>query len=116
MSKLKGIVGEEAAKVFLLKQGLRWIASNYSCRMGEIDLIMQEGECLVFVEVRQRSSMAFGGALASITATKQKKIIKAAQHFQLTHKQLSNNPCRIDVLTLQGTAPNIDWIKNAITD
>ena len=116
MSKFKGTTGEEAAKGFLLKQGLRWIASNYSCRMGEIDLIMQEGEYLVFVEVRQRSSMAFGGALASITPAKQRKIIKAAQHFQLTQKQLSNNPCRIDVLTLQGTPPNIDWIKNAITD
>ena len=115
MSIMIGIAGEEAAKAFLIKQGLQWITSNYHCRFGEIDLIMQEGDYLVFIEVRQRRSMAFGGALASITSAKQKKLIKSAQHYQCSHKQLSKNPCRIDVLTLQGTPPKIDWIKNAIS-
>ncbi len=115
MSISIGMAGENAAKAFLLKQGLRWITSNYHCRFGEIDLIMQDGDYLVFIEVRQRRSMAFGGALASVTWAKQKKLIKSAQHFQWTQKTLSNHPCRIDVLTLQGTPPNIDWIKNAIS-
>ncbi|OGV48205.1 MAG: YraN family protein [Legionellales bacterium RIFCSPHIGHO2_12_FULL_42_9] len=114
MSIVLGMAGEEAAKKFLMTQGLSWIASNYHCRFGEIDLIMQDGDYLVFIEVRQRRSMMFGGALASITDVKQKKLIKSVQHYQLTQKKLSKNPCRIDVLTLQGTPPKIDWIKNAI--
>lgn len=114
MSISIGMAGEEAAKKFLLKQGLRWITSNYHCRFGEIDLIMRDGDYLVFIEVRQRRSMAFGGALASVTAAKQKKLIKSAQHYQWTQK-ISESLCRIDVLTLQGTPPNIDWIKNAIS-
>jgi putative endonuclease len=115
MSKAIGMAGETAAKEFLLKQGLQWITSNYWCRFGEIDLIMQEGEYLVFVEVRQRRSMAYGGALASIGVTKQRKIIYSAQHYQLAQPQFSKQPCRIDVLTLQGVPPRIDWIKNAIS-
>jgi putative endonuclease len=70
---------------------------------------------VVFIEVRQRRSMDFGGALASVTWHKQSKLIKTAQHFLLTHKKLSQHPCRIDVLTLQGIPPTIDWIKNAIS-
>ena len=112
MSKQIGAAGEKAAKEFLLAQGLGWITSNYYCRFGEIDLIMQDGEYLVFIEVRQRSSMAFGGALASVTREKQKKLIKSAQYYQLTQKNQSKKPCRIDLLTLQGTPPTIDWIKN----
>ena len=115
MSKLIGAEGEAAAKDFLQRLGLRWITSNYYCCFGEIDLIMLDGACLVFIEVKQRSSMAYGGALASITWAKQKKLIKSAQHYQMTQKKWSNTPCRIDVLTLQGTPPKIDWIKNAIS-
>ena len=114
MSIVIGMAGEEAAKKFLLTKGLRWITSNYHCRFGEIDLIMQDGVYLVFIEVRQRCSMTYGGALASVTWAKQKKLIKSAQHYQWTQK-MSENPCRIDVLTLQGTPPKIDWIKNAIS-
>ena len=114
MSRSTGAVGELIAKQYLLAQGLRWITSNYYCLFGEIDLIMRDGEYLVFVEVKQRRSMAFGGALASVTWQKQKKIIKTAQYYQLTQKQSQNLPCRFDLLTLQGTPPIIDWIKNAI--
>ena len=114
MSISKGILGEKAAKTFLLSQGLTWITSNYHCRFGEIDLIMQEGDYLVFVEVKQRRSMAFGGALASVTWAKQTKLIRSVKHYQWTQKR-SNNPCRIDILTLQGIPPTIDWIKNAVS-
>lgn len=115
MSKVKGNLGERAAKDYLLNQGLCWIESNYSCRFGEVDLIMQERDVLVFVEVRQRASMAFGGALASVTWQKQKKLLKTIQFYQAYQKHRFKGPCRIDLLTLQGTPPEIDWIKNAIS-
>src|SRR3990167_4768095 len=108
MSTVRGMAGEDAAKKILMTQGLGLITSNYHCRFGEIDLIMQDGDYLVFIEVRQRGSMAFGGALASITGAKQQKLIKSAQHYQCMQKKPSKNPCRIDVLTLQGTPPKID--------
>ena len=114
MSKQIGDEAERVAKAFLIKRGLRWIMSNYHCRFGEIDLIMQEDDYLVFIEVRQRRSMRFGGALESIHRDKQRKMILSAQQFQQAHKQWSDVPCRIDVLTLQGEPPVIDWIKNAI--
>lgn len=110
-----GSDAEIQAKSFLLQQGLRWLTSNYQCHSGEIDLIMQDGQCLVFVEVKKRRSDKFGGAIASITPSKQKKIIKTAQYYQLNHKQHYNiTACRFDVVTLQGEPPQIDWIKNCI--
>lgn len=114
MSIQIGNAGEQQAKLYLLEQGLKWIMSNYRCRFGEIDLVMQDRQDLVFVEVRQRQTMAFGGAVASVSWQKQKKLLLTAQHFQLVHERWSHVPCRIDVLALQGMPPSIDWIKNAI--
>ena len=114
MSKQKGCAAEDFAKSFLMKQGLQWIMSNYHCRFGEIDLIMKDQRELVFVEVRQRRSMLFGGAAASVTWQKQKKLLLTAQHFRLVHEQWSRAPCRIDVVALQGVPPSVDWIKNAV--
>lgn len=89
------------------------MARNYHCKGGEIDLIMQQQRALVFVEVRFRKSAAFGSAAASVTRSKQQKIITAAQHFLMDNSKLANLPCRFDVVAI--TAGQIEWIENAFT-
>lgn len=107
-----GLVAEKIAETFLLKQGLKLITSNYHCPYGEIDLIMQDKESLVFVEVRLRTNTQFGSAAASITPQKQQKLMRTAQHYlQKTNAKLA---CRFDaVLLSKADAENIDWIRNA---
>lgn len=106
-----GREAENLAATFLQGQGLRLVARNYRCRMGEIDLIMEQDGTLVFVEVRMRRSAGFGGAAASITAHKQRKLIHAAQHY--LQQQTRQPPCRFDALLLDGDT--IEWIKDAFS-
>lgn len=107
-------LGQEAeiqALAYLKQQGLKHITSNYQCRYGEIDLIMQEAKTIVFVEVRMRKSQHFGGAALSITSNKQQKLIHTAQHYLLQH---GNSACRFDaILMTSDKMESIEWIKNA---
>jgi putative endonuclease len=106
-----GFAAEQLAETFLIKQGLKLVAKNYHCRFGEIDLIMKDGNCLVFVEVRLRSNAAFGSAASSITAKKQQKLIATAQHYLQQHGE---QQCRFDALLMQKVSnENIEWIRNA---
>ena len=113
MSQLIGFAAEEQGKEYLCSQELLWVASNYQCKVGEIDLIMRDKEYLVFVEVRTRSSNQHGGGLTSITHSKRKKLIKAALFYLQTKKLLDKQACRFDVLSIDGTPSKITWIKNA---
>jgi putative endonuclease len=113
MSRTLGFAVEDEAKRYLLKQRLKFIAENYQCRMGEIDLIMKENDTLVFVEVRQRHTKDFGGALSSITLSKQQKVIKTAEYYLLTQQLLNKCSVRFDVLVKDGVAGDFEWIKNA---
>ncbi len=105
-----GSEAEERALQFLLSQGLRLKQRNYHCRMGEIDLILVDGNSLVFVEVRMRSSRAFGGAAESITARKQARIIAAARHYLATQKVTP--ACRFDAVLIEANDA-MQWIKDA---
>jgi len=106
----RGEGAEQAALDFLLAAGLTLVARNWRCRRGEIDLILRQGATLVFVEVRQRSSHAFGGAAASIGAAKQARLIAAAQTYLQT---LPTVPaCRFDAVCFEGE--RIDWLKNCL--
>jgi putative endonuclease len=107
----RGVAAEELAAAFLQKHGLQIIERNYRCRLGEIDLVAMERGTTVFVEVRQRSSTAFGGAAASITARKQARIISAARHY--LSRMRTTPACRFDALLIQGVPPRIEWIRNA---
>jgi putative endonuclease len=108
----KGQEAEAIAAKYLKAQGLKLITSNYRSRFGEIDLIMQNGESLVFIEVRLRKSKAFGGAEESITASKQHKIVITAEYYLQQH---GNQACRFDAILMnKADAQNITWIKNAI--
>lgn len=106
-----GQQAENLAADFLQLQGLRLVERNYRCRMGEIDLIMDDGATRVFVEVRLRRNRNFGGAAESITQSKQSKLIRAAQHYL---QQFSKQPpCRFDAVLLDGL--KIEWIKDAFS-
>ncbi len=115
-TKKTGDDAERIAERFLAGHGFELVARNYRCRFGEIDLIMQQGETLVFVEVKLRKTKSgkvdFGGALASITASKQAKIIATAQHYLAGMKHLP--PCRFDAVLLNGLNVNdVEWLPNA---
>jgi len=113
MSVIFGKDAETKAVHYLTARGLALIQRNYRCRLGEIDLIMQQADCVVFVEVRQRSYVSYGGALASVTLRKQQKIIRTAQHFLALTRRYERQPMRFDVLGFDGTTAEIVWVKNA---
>jgi putative endonuclease len=101
---------EDLARRYLERQGLVQVESNYLCRTGEIDLVMREGRELVFVEVRMRRNLTFGGALASVDRRKQQRLISAAQHY--LQRTAWSGPCRFDVVGIDREgAPQ--WVRNA---
>jgi putative endonuclease len=103
---------ERHAETALARLGLRHVARNYRCRAGEIDLIMRDGDCLVFVEVRYRSRNDFGDALASVDRHKQRRLILAAQHYLV--RTGWNGPCRFDVIGLDRRY-RTHWIRDAFS-
>jgi len=112
----KGLRFEEQARDYLSAQGLRLLQSNYHCRFGEIDLIMRDADSVCFIEVRFRKSLNFGGASASITAAKQRKIVKTALFYLSSNRSLQNQPLRFDALLIQQQADgshDFNWIRNA---
>ena len=99
----QGSLFEQHACEFLQAQGLRLVAQNWQQpKVGELDLVMMEtGQAwstLVFIEVRQRKQSGFGDAAISITASKQRKVIKAARYFLQQHPEYSDYECRFDVI------------------
>jgi putative endonuclease len=80
--------------------------------MGEIDLIMEDTDTIVFIEVRYRKSELFGGAMASVTPKKQQRVIKAAQHY-LNEKKNWHRNVRFDVIAFSQNS--MDWLRNAFT-
>ncbi|MBT9459041.1 MAG: YraN family protein [Burkholderiaceae bacterium] len=115
-SKETGDRAETLALNFLKRQGLSLVERNYrvargpTARGGEVDLIVRAADgTLVFVEVRARASNSHGGAAASITATKRRRLVFAAQHYLL--RWASPPPCRFDVIAVQGDV--IEWLPAA---
>jgi putative endonuclease len=107
-------LGDEAearACDYLIDRGLTLIARNVGSSLGEIDLILGEGDTLVFVEVRQRTRQEFGGAAASITAAKQQRLRREAQRYLLSRFGDRWPPCRFDVIAIE--AGVINWLRNA---
>ncbi len=107
----RGDSAENLAAAFLRRQGLKIVARNYRCRFGEIDLIVESGATLVFVEVRARKSEDFGGPAESITAAKRRRLVAAARHYLAAAGR--DCPSRFDVVLLRGEQPEIEWIANA---
>lgn len=110
-ARTRGNLAEALAADYLQVRGLRLIERNYSCRLGEIDLILADGPALVFAEVRLRRSADYGGAAASVTAAKRQRILRAARHYLSGRPE---RPCRFDVIVLDALDPDrIEWIKDA---
>lgn len=109
---------ETFAKNILLKEGCKIIQLNYQCKLGEIDIIIKDGDALVFVEVRYRKHAKFGGAVASVDYKKQQKLIKTAQLYLVENKLTNNAICRFDVFAIEGPINRLEyqWIKNAFTE
>jgi len=110
-----GALIEQAAYEYLQQQSLALLARNFRSRSGEIDLIMRDRDCVVFVEVRYRASTQFGGGAVSVDHRKRRKIIHTAEYFLLRNPQLGNVACRFDVIAATGSAhqPDLTWIRNA---
>ncbi|MDR0326432.1 MAG: YraN family protein [Oscillospiraceae bacterium] len=109
--------GEQIAMQYLLNKGYRLLQSNYTAPCGEIDLIVYNDQYIVFTEVRMRASRDFGHPLETVTAAKQKKIRKTAQHFLLKNQRSTLQP-RIDVIAIDAPgggfeAVEIEHIENA---
>lgn len=113
LKSLLGSSAEARAEAYLRQQGLQPVARNWRCRFGEIDLIMRDCDTLVFVEVRLRNHRNFGDGFASVTASKQKKLLAAARQYLSALTSLP--PCRFDVVSLRDDIPP-DWLKNAFED
>ncbi len=111
VKKQSGDAAEALAADYLVRHGLRVLARNWRVRGGEIDLICRDGEMLVFVEVRLRGSQDFGGAAASITRAKQRRLSLAARHYLAGNPE---QPCRFDVVLLDDLkADHVEWIPHA---
>ena len=104
-----GGAAEEQAAEFLERHGLAIVMRNYRTKAGEIDLVARDGATLVFVEVRMRSGARYGGALASITPRKRRRIVAAAHQFLMRLARVP--PCRFDVVAVDGGEP--EWIRGA---
>jgi len=106
-----GRAAEQRALDYLVRQGLRLRARNYQCRWGEIDLIMETGAAIVFVEVRYRTSGHYGGAAASVDRRKRGRLLRTASHY-LARGNLGHRPARFDVIAA-GPREQIEWITGA---
>jgi putative endonuclease len=101
---------EQAALAYLQRHGLVLVEANFQCKLGEIDLIMRDADTLVFVEVRQRAGTVHGGAAASVTPAKIRRLVRAAQLYLLRFPETP--PCRFDVVAID--AAQLEWLRNAI--
>ena len=114
-----GILGEKLAGDFLKKRGYRIIEVNYRCSEGEIDIIAMDGDFLVFIEVRTKTSLRFGSPEESITPAKKERLRAVASHYQQTHDNLPQS-WRIDVVAVElnqkGKPSRIELIENAVSE
>ncbi len=109
----QGTAAEDLACRYLEACGLTLVTRNFRCRVGELDLIMRDGEHLVFVEVRSRRHTRYGTPAESVTRTKQQRLLRAAAlYLQRQHLDL---PCRFDVVAIlqPGDKPQVEWIQDA---
>lgn len=113
LKRQQGARFEQQARLFLESKGLRFIAANQNFKCGELDLIMQDGQTIVFVEVRQRSSNHFGSAVESVDWRKQQKWLDAA-NLWLAERNLSleDADCRFDLIAFGKNAQDIQWLTN----
>jgi putative endonuclease len=106
-----GSAAEDQALRLLLARGLVLMERNFRCRLGEIDLIMRDGQTLVFVEVRYRSDGHHGTAAETVSVPKRRRFAAAARRYLQQHPAAARAPCRFDVVAITGE--QIRWLKAA---
>ncbi|NOR20956.1 MAG: YraN family protein [Xanthomonadales bacterium] len=113
--RLAGALWEKTAESFLLGRGLKLLQRNFSSRFGEIDLIMEDGDTVVFVEVKYRKSSKHGSGADAVTFHKQGRISQTAAWYLAKNPQRAEQVCRFDVLSIdsQKKDQGINWIKSA---
>jgi len=108
---------EAAALAHLQQHGLSLLAQNWTCRRGELDLVMLDGDTVVFVEVRSRRHSAWGGALESVDMRKRQRLAISAELFLQQNARWSSHPCRFDIVAIDirtpSSAGHLNWIPNA---
>jgi putative endonuclease len=108
--------GEKLALDHLLGKGLRLLLRNYRCKGGELDLVMLDGDTLALIEVRVRGDSSLATAAESVTPRKQQRLIVAARHLLMTHRELGHYRARFDVVALDDDTPGparLEWIRDA---
>jgi putative endonuclease len=112
----RGAWAEDLACRYLQDHGLRLATRNYRCRHGEIDLVMQDGSTIIFVEVRLRSRTDFGSGAESVDSRKQARVLSSAEHYLQRHATLLA-PCRFDVVSIlkKSNTHQLEWIRNAFS-
>ncbi len=116
MPKTLGQHAELLALQYLQSKGLTLIEKNFCCKLGEIDLIMKEKNCLVFIEVRLRHASSYQDSLSSVNTTKQHRLIRTAQFYlKMRNYNFNATECRFDVIGLSSLNRNdeILWIHSA---
>lgn len=112
----RGTRAEQLARQYLEQHGLHFRQANFRCRRGEIDLIMQDGDTLVFVEVRYRRNSRYGSAAETVDRHKQRKLVTTALFYLQGNPRLARLTSRFDVIAISGDSgsPHIDWHPDAI--
>ncbi len=108
--------GEDIALVFLVEKGYELVQRNYRVRSGELDLVMRDGDCLVFVEVRCKTRIAHGTPLETVNFAKRRQIERTARHYLHRYKIDESVHCRFDVIGIvmpANSPPVIEHIENA---
>ncbi len=109
---------EDMALAFLKSQGLSLRSRNYAFKGGELDLIMEDRDTLIFIEVRFRKNNHYGSPEETVDFRKQQRLNRAAAHFLQNHNLTDKQPCRFDIITIQpdanrDTEHSVNWIRNA---
>ena len=114
-TRQRGSHWEQVAESFLNGRGMETLERNYQARFGEIDLVMRDGNTLVFTEVRYRGNDGHGSGAESVTLTKQRRVISAAHRFLQSHPAERSRPCRFDVISIGSREGRtlLNWIRNA---
>lgn len=113
--KQMGNTSEELALDYLTEQGFRLVQRNFTCKTGEIDLIVQKDDLVVFVEVRSRTGIQYGNPSETVNRKKQDKIRKTAKYYLYCNPYLEKYYCRFDVISIvwfDGKA-SVEWIPDA---
>ena len=112
-----GSRSEQAALDYLLERGLKLLARNFRCRLGEVDLVMEDGDSLVFVEVRYRSfTTRYASAIATVGPAKQQRLARAAAMFLARHRKHQDRCVRFDVIGMDAAADGqckLQWVRDA---